>query len=339
MKASMTALTEDAPAGRDAQSGPSGKFDSALGGSGLYPLVSRAITVLQINLGRACNQVCRHCHVEAGPERTEMMSSGTIDLCLEAVSATGVPTVDITGGAPEMHPEYRRIVTGCVAAGRRVMTRTNLTVLAENACRDLPGFWAENRVEVVASLPFYARDTVERLRGSGVFDASIEALKALNAAGYGVEGGLPLDLVYNPCGAFLPPPQKSVEADYRRELGTKHGVAFTRLFTLANMPVGRFLSFLSASGNLARYMARLEASFNPAAAKNVMCRDTVSVGWDGSLYDCDFNQMLGLKCGYGAPAHIKDFDTAALGARKIVTAPHCFGCTAGAGSSCTGAVV
>ncbi len=331
-------VTDFAGAGKEAAKGPSAKFDSALAGAGLYPLTARTVSVLQINLGKACNQVCRHCHVEAGPERTEMMSPETVDQCLEAVRGSGVPTVDITGGAPEMHPEYRRIITGCAAAGRRVMTRTNLTVIAGKGYGDLPRFWAANGVEVVASLPFYSRDTVERLRGAGVFESSIEALKALNAAGYGVQGGLPLDLVYNPCGAFLPPPQRSVEADYRRELARKHGVVFSRLFTLANMPVGRFLDFLTASGNLERYTSRLEASFNPLAAENVMCRETVSVGWDGSLYDCDFNQMTGLKCGFGAPAHIKDFDAAALGCRRIVTARHCFGCTAGAGSSCTGAV-
>lgn len=313
-------------------------FDAALASSGLFPLLSRKVSVLQINLGKLCNQACKHCHVDAGPERAEMMSAATVDECLKAFIGSDIPTVDITGGAPEMHPEYRRLVSACAAPGRRVMTRTNLTVLTESGYGDLPGFWAEERVEVVTSLPYYTRETVDRLRGPGVFEASIEALRMLNASGYGVEGGLTLNLVYNPCGAYLPPPQRSVEADFRRELKKRYGISFTNLFTITNMPVGRFLSFLVSSGNLKRYMERLEASFNPAAAQNVMCRETVSVGWDGSLYDCDFNQMLGLGCGFGSPAHISSFSAEKLEGRRIVTAPHCFGCTAGAGSSCTGTV-
>lgn len=312
-------------------------FDAALASSNLFPLLRRKVSVLQINLGKLCNQACRHCHVDAGPERTESMSAATVDECLKAVMDSDIPTVDITGGAPEMHPEYRRLVSGCAAPGRRVMTRTNLTILTESGYGGLPGFWAEKRVEVVTSLPYYTKETVERLRGSGVFEASIEALRRLNAAGYGV-GGLTLSLVYNPCGAYLPPSQKSVEADFRRELKKRYGISFTNLFTITNMPVGRFLSFLTASGNLKRYMERLEASFNPEAAQNVMCRETVSVGWDGSLYDCDFNQMLGLKCGFGSPARVGAFSALEFEGRRIVTAPHCFGCTAGAGSSCTGTV-
>jgi len=313
-------------------------FDRALDGSGLFPLTAQAVTVLQINLGKACNQACKHCHVEAGPDRTEMMSEATVEQCLKAARQSKVPTVDITGGAPEMHPEYRRLVAGCAAAGAKVMTRTNLTVLAEQGYGDLPEFWAENGVEVVTSLPHYSKDTVDRLRGQGVFDASIKALKKLNAVGYGTAGGLSLDLVYNPCGAFLPPAQGALEADFRRELENKYGIRFTRLFTLTNMPVGRFLSFLTASGNLKRYTERLRAAYNPQAASSVMCRSTVSVGWDGSLYDCDFNQMLGLKCCFGAPDSVKGFSLEGLEGRRIVTAQHCFGCTAGAGSSCTGAV-
>lgn len=317
---------------------PLNTFDGALASSNLFPLRSQNVSVLQINLGKLCNQACKHCHVDAGPGRPETMSGETVELCLKAVLDSAVPTVDITGGAPEMHPEYRRLVAGCASAGTRVMTRTNLTILTEKGYEDLPGFWAENGVEVVTSLPYYTKETVERLRGAGVFEASIAALKRLNSAGYGVDGGSILNLVYNPCGAYLPPAQNSVEADFRRELEKKHGISFTNLFTLTNMPLGRFLSFLTASGNLKRYMERLEASYNPAAARNVMCRETVSVGWDGSLYDCDFNQALGLKCGFGSAAHIGEFDAGKLAERRIVTAPHCFGCTAGAGSSCTGTV-
>ncbi len=317
---------------------PLNTFDGALAASNLFPLRARNVSVLQINLGKLCNQTCRHCHVDAGPGRTETMSGVTVDLCLKAVKDSAIPTVDITGGAPEMHPEYRRLVAGCASAGGKVMTRTNLTILSEKGYEDLPGFWAEKGVEVVASLPYYTKETVDRLRGAGVFEASVAALKRLNSAGYGVDGGINLNLVYNPCGAYLPPPQKSVEADFRRELEKKHGISFTNLFTLTNMPLGRFLSFLAASGNLKRYMERLETSYNPAAAQNVMCRETVSVGWDGSLYDCDFNQTLGLKCGFGSVAHISEFDAGKLGGRRVVTASHCFGCTAGAGSSCTGTV-
>lgn len=317
---------------------PLNQFDRSLEGSDLFPLKARGVAVLQINMGRLCNQACRHCHVEAGPGRTEQMSSGTVDECLRAVRTSGVRTVDITGGAPEMNPEYRRLVSGSVELGAKAMTRTNLTVLTEKAHEDLPRFWADMGVEVVTSLPYYQKETVERLRGEGVFDRSIEALRMLNSAGYGVEGGLTLNLVYNPCGAYLPPSQKSVEADFRRELGKRHGVSFTNLFTITNMPLGRFLSFLAASGNLGRYTERLRSSYNATAAENVMCRDTVSVGWDGVLYDCDFNQAENLRCGFGSPCHIRDFDALALGRRRIVTAEHCYGCTAGAGSSCTGEV-
>jgi radical SAM/Cys-rich protein len=317
---------------------PLNSFDRSLEGSNLFPLKARGVAVLQINMGRLCNQACRHCHVEAGPDRTELMSSGTVDECLRVVRTSGVRTVDITGGAPEMNPEYRRLVSECASLGAGVMTRTNLTVLTDRAHEDMPRFWADLGVEVVTSLPYYQKDTVERLRGDGVFDKSIEALKRLNSAGYGVEGGLTLNLVYNPCGAYMPPSQKSVEADFKRELEKRHGVSFTNLFTITNMPLGRFLGFLAESGNLERYTERLRSSYNAAAAGNVMCRDTVSVGWDGVLYDCDFNQAENLKCGFGSPGHIRDFDAAALGRRRIVTSQHCYGCTAGAGSSCTGAV-
>jgi radical SAM/Cys-rich protein len=313
-------------------------FDESLKGSGLYPLTPSGITTLQVNVGRRCNQACRHCHVGAGPERVEVMERDTMELCLRAIEEGGYPTVDITGGAPEMNPDYQWFVERLRRMGRHVMTRTNLTIILEDGYKDLPGFWSKNSVEVVASLPYYLETTTDRQRGRGVFASSIRALKILNEAGYGVEGMGILNLVYNPAGAFLPPSQNGVEADFRRELKKRHGISFSNIFTITNMPVGRFLNFLESSGNLSSYMERLVSSYNPRAAECVMCRSTLSVGWDGTLYDCDFNQVLGLKCGWGAPDHLKDFDKDELEGRRVVTGPHCYGCTAGAGSSCTGEV-
>lgn len=312
-------------------------FDESLKESGQYPLISSGIEVFQINMGRVCNQACRHCHVEAGPKRTEIMPGSIIELCLEIIKKEKFPVIDITGGAPEMNPGFRGLVKNCVSAGCHVKTRTNLTILLDEGYEDLPQFFAENRVELIASLPYFLAETTDRQRGAGIFDSSIRALKKLNSLGYGVDGsGLILNIVYNPCGAFLPPSQKAIEADFRRELKKRYGVSFTSLFTITNLPVGRFFKFLKDSGNLKLYMERLRDSYNPAAARNVMCKETISVGWDGSLYDCDFNQMLGLKCDHGAPGHLKDFDGKKLIMRRIVTGPHCYGCTAGAGSSCTG---
>jgi len=314
------------------------RFDRSLVSSELFPLVASGIEVFQVNMGMRCNQACRHCHVEAGPSRPEVMGPAALDACLELVKRERFPVVDITGGAPEMNPGYRRFVEGCASTGAKVKTRTNLTILLEEGYGSLPSFWAENRIEVIASFPYYLEDVFDRQRGRGSFAGSIEALKMLNASGYGALDGLVLNLVYNPCGAFLPPKQKAIEADFRRELERRHNLRFTNLFTLTNMPVGRFLDFLRSSGNLDRYMERLQKSYNPAAAANVMCRNTLSVGWDGGLYDCDFNQMLGLRCDHGSPDDIRRFNAAALGERRIVTGAHCFGCTAGAGSSCTGSV-
>lgn len=314
-------------------------FDERLDEGSLYPLTATGISVFQINVGRLCNLACKHCHVEAGPNRREVMSPDTAEACLRVIRAEGFPMVDITGGAPEMNPSFRRLVEGATVAGSRVIIRTNLTILLEKGYEDLPEFLADNGVEVVASLPYFLDTTTDRMRGGGVFDRSIEALRRLNSLGYGKEGSpLVLSLVYNPCGAFLPPPQQSIEADFKRELGGRYGISFTGLYTITNMPVGRFLKFLKKSGNFKSYLERLAASYNAAAAENAMCRSLISVGWEGSLYDCDFNQMLGLKCGFGAPDNILDFDADKLGRRRIVTGPHCYGCTAGAGSSCTGEV-
>lgn len=315
-------------------------FDASLKETGQFPLASVGIQTFQINLGKLCNQACKHCHVDAGPYRKEVMSKETMELCLKVLRREKYPIVDMTGGAPEMNPHYRWFIRSCVGIGCHVKTRTNLTILLEQGYEGLPEFLAENKVEVVASLPYYLPENAERQRGKETFFKSIEALKKLNSLGYGMEGGeLMLNLVYNPCGAFFPPAQKAIEADFRMELRKRYGVIFTNLFTITNMPVGRFLTFLKHSGNLGKYMKRLQDAYNPSAAANAMCRQTLSIGWDGSLYDCDFNQMLGLGCNHGAPSHIKDFDGKSLDARRIVTGLHCYGCTAGAGSSCAGTVV
>jgi radical SAM/Cys-rich protein len=277
--------------------------------------------------------------VDAGPDRREIMSRETADLCIRALAQTDIPTVDITGGAPELCPSFRWLVEQARALGRHVIDRCNLTVLLVASQADLADFLARHGVEVIASLPYYRAAQTDAQRGGGVFDKSIRALRLLNERGYGQPGsGLQLNLVYNPVGAFLPPKQEGIEKQFHRELEQKHGVVFNRLFTITNMPISRFLEFLLASGNYEGYMQRLVNAFNPSAAAGVMCRYTLSVGWDGTLYDCDFNQMLDLTTGFGAPRHIRDFDAAQLAARRIVTGNHCYGCTAGCGSSCAGSI-
>lgn len=314
-----------------------GDFDARLAESGLHPLTARGIEVLQVNVGKLCNQTCHHCHVDAGPTRTEQMSVETAELALRVLGASAIPTLDITGGAPELSPVFRRLVEGARAHGRRVIDRCNLTILALPRFEDLPDFLARHEVEVVASLPHYRQSSTDRQRGEGVFERSIEALRKLNAVGYGRGGALRLVLVTNPVGAFLPgASQATLETEWKREMRRLHGVEFDALFTITNMPIARYLEWLQTSGNLAGYMEKLAASYNPAAAAGVMCRTTLSVGWDGRLFDCDFNQMLELGTGFGAPRHLADFDLAALATRRIVTRRHCFGCTAGAGSSCGG---
>ena len=316
------------------------RFDEVLARHGLYPLRASGIEVLQINLGKLCNQTCRHCHVDAGPERREVMSRETVAACLEALAATDIPTVDITGGAPEMNPHFRWLVEQSRLLRRHVIDRCNLTILVAPGFEDLAVFLAEKRVEVVASLPCYLAENVDRQRGDGVFARSLEALRKLNALGYGMhESGLTLTLVYNPVGPVLPPRQEQLEADYRRELSDKHGIVFTRLHTITNMPISRFLDDLLQTGRYEEYMEQLISAFNPAAAQGVMCRSMISVDWQGNLFDCDFNQMLELGMSPGTPAHISEFDVLRLAARRINTGRHCFGCTAGAGSGCQGAVV
>ncbi len=314
-------------------------FERRLNQAGLFPLHATGITVFQINVGKLCNQTCRHCHVDAGPDRTETMSKETVDLCLAALAKTDIPTVDITGGAPELNPNFRWLVEQARALGRHVMDRCNLSVLLLPSQADLAEFLAAHRVEIIASLPAYLASQTDAQRGEGIFEKSVEALRLLNRLGYGQPGsGLVLNLVHNPVGAFLPPKQEAIETQFRRELKRLHDVEFTHLYTITNMPISRFLEFLIESGNYEAYMDRLATAFNPTAAAGVMCRSMISVGWDGTLYDCDFNQMLNLPVDEGMPHHIRDFDPIRLNARRIVTGNHCYGCTAGAGSSCGGAV-
>lgn len=314
-------------------------FEQALEESGLYPLRATGIEILQVNVGKLCNMTCEHCHVDAGPDRREIMTRETAEACVRALAGTDIPTLDLTGGAPEMNPSFRWIVEETRRLGRHVIDRCNLTILRAPGYTDLPEFLAEHEVEIVASLPCYLEENVDAQRGNSAFKRSIEVLRRLNALGYGQpESSLQLTLVYNPIGPTLPPPQAPLEADYRRELAARYGVHFTRLITITNMPISRFLNQLIKSGKYEEYMEKLIASYNPAAAAGVMCRTTLSVDWQGQLYDCDFNQMLGVSVLPGLPQNIRDFDSEALARRLIVTGQHCYGCAAGAGSGCRGAI-
>ncbi len=316
-----------------------GDFDRHLDPVGLYPLRASGIQVFQLNVGRVCNQTCAHCHVDAGPDRRESMSRATAELAMRVLERTAIPTVDITGGAPELNESFEYLVRESRRLGRHVMDRCNLTVLLTSRGERLPEFFAAHQVELVCSLPHYRALATDRQRGEGVFDASIEALRRLNAVGYGMEGSaLRLVLVTNPVGAFLPANQASLAAEWKRELRRLHGIEFHELHAISNMPIHRYLEWLEQSGNLASYMQLLIDSFNPAAARGLMCRTTLSIGWDGRLFDCDFNQMLDLELGFGAPRTLEEFDLALLEKRRIVTGRHCFGCTAGAGSSCGGQI-
>ncbi len=316
-----------------------GNFDRHLERADLYPLTATGLDIFQLNLGRVCNQTCVHCHVDAGPDRRENMTHETAELCMRVLAATDIPTVDITGGAPEMCPEFEYLVRESRRLGRHVMDRCNLTILLAPRYEHLPEFLAEHDVEIVCSLPHYRKLSTDKQRGDGVYDASIEALRRLNALGYGKGKGRRLVLVTNPVGAYLPAGQGSLEAEWKREMKRLHDIDFDTLYAITNMPISRYLEWLEGTDNLGVYMQRLVDAFNPGAAAGVMCRNTLSVGWQGELYDCDFNQMLGLEVGYGAPRHLSDFDLEALAGRRIVTGRHCFGCTAGAGSSCGGETV
>lgn len=312
-------------------------FGDTLAMSGLHPLRATGIAILQINVGKLCNQTCQHCHVDAGPDRKEIMTRETMELCLKALKQSNMRTVDITGGAPELNPRFRWLVSEVKKLGRHVIDRCNLSVLLLPSQRGLAKFLAENHVEIIASLPYFLSEQTDAQRGGGVFKKSIKALRVLNSLGYGQEGsGLDLNLVYNPTGAFLPPLQLDVEADFKRELRNRHKIVFNSLYTITNMPISRFLEFLLRTDNYDSYMRRLVEAYNPSAAASVMCRETLSVGWDGTLYDCDFNQMLEIPVSSRKAGHIRDFAAAGLGKRKIVTGQHCYGCTAGAGSSCGG---
>lgn len=299
----------------------------------------RGVTTLQVNVGYRCNQSCVHCHVNAGPNRTEEMTGETIDLVLAVLEHRRIETLDITGGAPELNPHFRRLVHSARDLGVKVIDRCNLTILETPEQADLAGFLAGEQVEITASLPCYLEDNVDRQRGRGVFDASIRGLHRLNALGYGHEGsGLVLNLVYNPQGPDLPPPQLSLEAAYRRVLFENFGVHFNNLFTLANMPIQRFGASLIAHGTFEHYLALLQGAHSDKNLASVMCRDLVSVDWKGYLYDCDFNQMLGLPLGGRGRTHLSALLTDSFAGDAIRVAGHCYGCTAGQGSSCGGAL-
>ena len=314
-------------------------FDDELEKSGLHPLTAIGVEVLQVNLGKMCNQTCKHCHVDAGPDRKEIMTKEIMEQCLKALDETDIPVVDLTGGAPEMNPNFKWFVAEIKKRKRHIIVRSNLTILETRPFVTYPQFFKEMEVEVVSSLPYFLEDRTDQQRGDGVFKKSIAALRKLNDLGYGKpDSSLKLNLVYNPTGAFLPPMQSSIEEEYKKELKERYDIEFNTLFTITNMPISRFLVYLIHSHNYDRYMKKLHSSYNFGAAMNVMCRTTLSVSWDGYLYDCDFNQMLDLTVNHGAPTHINNFDFAELANRRIVTGQHCYGCTAGAGSSCGGAI-
>lgn len=318
-------------------------FDESLRAAGAGPLLRGPVTTLQVNVGKLCNMACHHCHVEAGPKRTEIMSREVAARVVDVLAANpGVDLVDLTGGAPELNPSFRWLVAEVRRLGRRLIDRCNLTVLFEPGMEELAGFLADHQVEVVASLPCYQRENVEKQRGKGAFGKSVEALRLLNGLGYGRPGsGLVLDLVYNPVGPSLPPAQASLEGAYRRELGELFGIEFSRLLTIANMPIKRFAHLLERTGQQEAYMSLLVNHFNAATVPGLMCRSLMSVGWDGRLYDCDFNQMLEIPLGAdtGRPRTVWTLNSLdALEGARVATADHCYGCTAGAGSSCGGAL-
>jgi radical SAM/Cys-rich protein len=303
-------------------------------------LTAAQINILQINVGKRCNLSCRHCHVDAGPGRTEIMSRKILNACLEIAKEKEISTIDITGGSPEMNPHLEWFLNEAGKLGKRIIVRSNLVILLEDAYAGFIDVYTKNRVEVVTSLPDCHDDRADLQRGSGVFPRIIQAMKLFNQKDYGrEESGLVLDIVHNPVGAYMPGAQKALEAEYKKRLFNEHGVVFNRLFCITNMPVGRYLEYLLKSGNFEDYMADLCGAYNPLAAENVMCRSTISVGWDGVLYDCDFNQMLGLRINHGMPDTIMDFNIEKLRSREVVIGNHCYGCTAGAGSSCKGTTV
>jgi radical SAM/Cys-rich protein len=308
--------------------------------TGQFPLRPKKLEILQINLGYMCNQVCEHCHVDAGPDRKEIMTVETMKECLEVIKKTEAHTLDLTGGAPEMNPNFRWFVEEASKAGiQDFIVRSNLTIIRANKkYYDLPEFFKKHGVHVVSSMPHWTRGKTDKQRGDGVFDKSIKALQDLNAIGYGQEGSdLKLDLVYNPSGAFLPGDQKALENDFKKALKNDFDIDFHNLFAITNLPISRFLDYLIASDNYEDYMYSLLDAYNPSAVANVMCTNTLSISWDGWLYDCDFNQMLNLKVA-SKIKHVSDYNEELLQDRNIIINQHCYGCTAGAGSSCQGVV-
>jgi len=318
-------------------------FSRKVAESGTSPLTAADIDILQINIGYTCNLLCRHCHVDAGPDRKEVMTRQTMQECLNALTGSTIKTVDITGGAPEMNPEFRWFITSIRAAvaDATILVRSNLTLLTEiEKYRDLPEFFRQQRVTIIASLPCYIKEDVDHMRGEGVFDRSIKALKLLNNLGYGQDkSDLELNLVYNPEGPSLPGNQQQLEQEYRKRLYAEHGILFSHLYTITNMPISRFLNDLLENGHYCEYMILLAENYNALALKNLMCKTTLSVSWDGTLYDCDFNQMLHLPLAKTVPQHISKFNEEKLRNRRIIVGQHCYGCTAGAGSSCHGSLL
>jgi radical SAM/Cys-rich protein len=303
-----------------------------------FPALARArLATLQVNLGYRCNQQCLHCHVNASPKRTETMQRETVEQVLDFLDGTAVDTLDLTGGAPEINPHFRYLVERAAMRGLHVIDRCNLTILGEPGQEDLADFLAAQGVEVIASLPCYLQENVDSQRGAGVFEGSVRGLQRLNRLGYGIRPGLPLNLVYNPQGPVLPPPQCALEQDYRRHLAEHYGIVFNRLYTLANMPIQRFGSTLISRGEFHAYMRLLRASHQAANLESVMCRSLISVDWRGYVYDCDFNQMLGLPIG-GRRTHLSQLKGADLSGKRVLVKDHCYGCTAGQGSSCGGAL-
>ena len=316
------------------------RFDRLLERHDATPLTANGVEILQVNLGKMCNMTCTHCHVDAGPDRREIMTRDTIDACLSVLRKNPeIGTLDLTGGAPEMNPHFREMVVAAREMDRHVIDRCNLTILLAKGFEYLPDFLAEHEVEIVASLPCYLEDNTDKQRGEGAYSKSVEALTRLNELGYGKpNSGLTLTLVFNPVGQSLPPDQAQLEEAYRKELKARFGIEFNRLFTITNMPVSRYLDYLMKIGELESYMQTLIDAFNPASIQGLMCRNTISVSWDGKLYDCDFNQMLELDLEAGCPKTIHDFDFQQLGNRQITIDQHCFGCTAGGGSGCQGSI-
>ncbi len=297
--------------------------------------------ILQVNVGKLCNLTCVHCHVNAGPKRKEIMTHETVDRIIDWLAKSDIPTVDLTGGTPEMIPDFRYVVqrVRALQPPRKIIDRCNLTILLEPGYEGLAEFLAKHKVEIIASMPCYTPDNVNAQRGEGVFDGSIAALQLLNSLGYGIDPELPLHLVYNPVGAFLPGPQADLEADYKRELKKHFGIVFNKLYTITNLPIARFASYLRHNNKLDEYMELLMSAFNPATIDGLMCRNTISVGWRGEVYDCDFNQQLDMQWLNGRPMFLWNVDPNKIDNREIMTGDHCFGCTAGAGSSCGGALV